>query len=332
MSQNIINPSTNGNSTENIVEKSVENNPANLPENSAEVSEASVAQDEQVTSLGEPSPSRGFKWYDVIVILLLFFLSQGVGAFIAVRLGCTPPDAALFSDTDFEVVENAESMQARFVAVTFAFAIVVCFISLALYKWVRGWKSRIAFRSPSWGAPFRLLCGYLLLWCVSIAIEPVIMRLPSDQSVLGSGGWLLLSAVMLAPLLEEVVFRGYIAGGLRYAYGPIVALVVSSLAFGLAHGFAAPAINATLCGLVLGFYYMRYRSITLVVMLHAMNNLTACFLATIDLDHTPVSELLGGGKLYWSIYAVCLIVSLWAFVRMYNGLKRLKSDKTALQK
>ena len=329
MSQNIINPSTNGNSTENIVEKSVENNPANLPEKTAEVSEASVAQDEQVTSLSEPSPSRGFKWYDVIVILLLFFLSQGVGAFIAVRLGCTPPDVALFSDTDFEVVENAESMQARFVAVTFAFAIVVCFISLALYKWVRGWKSRIAFRSPSWGAPFRLLCGYLLLWCVSIAIEPVIMRLPSDQSVLGSGGWLLLSAVMLAPLLEEVVFRGYIAGGLRYAYGPIVAWVVSSLAFGLAHGFAAPAINATLCGLVLGFYYMRYRSITLVVMLHAMNNLTACFLATIDLDHTPVSELLGGGKLYWSIYAVCLIVSLWAFVRMYNILKHLKSNKTA---
>lgn len=329
MSQNIINPSTNGNSTENIVENSAENNPPIQPENSVEVGETSVAQDEQVTSLGEPSPSRGFKWYDVIVILLLFFLSQGVGAFIAVKLGCTPPDAALFSDTDFEVVENAESMQARFVAVTFAFAIVVCFISLALYKWVRGWKSRIAFRSPSWGAPFRLLCGYLLLWCVSIAIEPVIMRLPSDQSVLGSGGWLLLSAVMLAPLLEEVVFRGYIAGGLRYAYGPIVAWVVSSLAFGLAHGFAAPAINATLCGLVLGFYYMRYRSITLVVMLHSMNNLTACFLSAVDLDQTPISDILGGGKLYWGIYALCLVVTLLSFVRMYNSLKRLKSNKSA---
>ena len=329
MSQNIINPSTNGNSTENIVENSAENNPPIQPENSVEVGETSVAQDEQVTSLGEPSPSRGFKWYDVIVILLLFFLSQGVGAFVAVKLGCTPPDAALFSDTDFEVVENAESLQARFVAVTFAFAIVVCFISLALYKWVRGWKSRIAFRSPSWGAPFRLLCGYLLLWCVSVAIEPITSRLPSDQSVLGSGGWLLLSAVMLAPLLEEVVFRGYIAGGLRYAYGPIVAWVVSSLAFGLAHGFAAPAINATFCGFVLGFFYMRYRSLTLVVMLHAMNNLTACFLATVDLDNTPVSEIMGGGKLYWSIYAVCAIVTLLSFVRMYNILKHLKSNKTA---
>ena len=329
MSQNIINSSTNGNSTENIVENSAENNPPIQPENSVEVGETSVAQDEQVTSLGEPSPSRGFKWYDVIVILLLFFLSQGVGAFIAVRLSCTPPDVALFSDTDFEVVENAESMQARFVAVTFAFAIVVCFISLALYKWVRGWKSRIAFRSPSWGAPFRLLCGYLLLWCISITIEPITARIPADQSALGAGGWLLLSAVVLAPLLEEVVFRGYITSGLQYAYGPVAAWITSSLIFGIAHGDIAPAINATFCGLVLGFYYMRYRSLMLVIMLHSMNNLTACFLSAVDLDQTPISDILGGGKLYWGIYALCLVVTLLSFVRMYNSLKRLKSNKSA---
>lgn len=329
MSQNIINPSTNGNSTENIVEKSVENNPANLPENSVEVGETSVAQDEQVTSLGEPSPSRGFKWYDVIVILLLFFLSQGVGAFIAVRLGCTPPDVALFSDTDFEVVENAESMQARFVAITFVFAIIICFTALTIYRILRKWQSHISFRSPSWGAPFRLLCGYLLLWCISITIEPITARIPADQSALGAGGWLLLSAVVLAPLLEEVVFRGYITSGLQYAYGPITAWIISSLIFGIAHGDIAPAINATFCGLVLGFYYMRYRSLMLVIMLHSMNNLTACFLSTVDLDQTPISDILGGGKLYWGIYALCLVVTLLSFVRMYNSLKRLKSNKSA---
>ena len=329
MSQNIINPSTNGNSTENIVEKSVENNSANLPENSVEVGETSVAQDEQVTSLGEPSPSRGFKWYDVIAILLLFFLSQGVGAFIAVRLGCTPPDVALFSDTDFEVVENAESMQARFVAVTFVFAIIICFTALTIYRILRKWQSHISFRSPSWGAPFRLLCGYLLLWCISITIEPITARIPADQSALGAGGWLLLSAVVLAPLLEEVVFRGYITSGLQYAYGPITAWFISSLIFGIAHGDIAPAINATFCGLVLGFYYMRYRSLMLVIMLHSMNNLTACFLSTVDLDQTPISDILGGGKLYWGIYALCLVVTLLSFVRMYNSLKRLKSNKSA---
>lgn len=286
--------------------------------------------DDDILPSGDNSQRRRhFKWYDVIVILLFFFLSQGIGAFIAVSIGVTPPDATLLTNSDFEIVENAESQQARFVAVTFAFAIAICFTLLTVYRIFRKWESHISFRSPSWGAPFRLLCGYLFLWCVSITLEPLTSILPSDQSALGAGGWLLLSAVVLAPLLEEVVFRGYITSGIQYAYGSIAAWIISSLLFGIAHGSAGPAINATFCGFVLGFFYMRYRSLTLVIMLHAMNNLTACFLATVNLDQTPMSEILGGGKLYWSIYAVCAIVTLLSFVRMYNILKHIKSNKTA---
>ena len=286
--------------------------------------------DDDILPSGDNSQRRRhFKWYDVIVILLFFFLSQGIGAFIAVSIGVTPPDATLLTNSDFEIVENAESQQARFVAVTFAFAIAICFTLLTVYRILRKWESHISFRSPSWGAPFRLLCGYLFLWCVSITLEPLTSILPSDQSALGAGGWLLLSAVVLAPLLEEVVFRGYITSGIQYAYGSIAAWIISSLLFGISHGSAGPAINATFCGFVLGFFYMRYRSLTLVIMLHAMNNLTACFLATVNLDQTPMSEILGGGKLYWSIYAVCAIVTLLSFVRMYNILKHIKSNKTA---
>ncbi|MBR4995910.1 MAG: CPBP family intramembrane metalloprotease [Alistipes sp.] len=290
----------------------------------------SDSHDDDILPEGDNSQRRRhFRWYDVIVILLAFFLSQGVGAFIAVKLGITPPDSALFSDPDLDISEAAKSMQARFVAVTFIFAIVLYFISLRVYSLCRRWTSHISFRAPSWGAPFRLLCGYLLLWAVSITIEPLTQILPASESVLGQGGWLLLSAVVLAPLLEEVVFRGYIAGGLQYAYGPICAWLVSSIVFGIAHGEPATAVNATFCGLVLGFYYMRYRSLTMVIMLHAMNNLTACFLSVIDLNNTPMSELLGGGKLYWSIYTICAIISLLALVRMYKLLKKLKSNKSA---
>ena len=301
-----------------------------MVDSATENPQAESIHDDDILPSGDTSQRRRhFRWYDVLVILLFFFLSQGIGAFIAVSIGVTPPDAALLTDSDFEIVENAESQQARFVAITFAFAIAICFTALTLYRILRKWQSHITFRSPSWGAPFRLLCGYLLLWCVSITLEPLTATLPSDQSALGAGGWLLLSAVVLAPLLEEVVFRGYIASGIQYAYGPIAAWITSSIIFGIAHGTAGPAVNATFCGFVLGFFYMRYRSLTLVIMLHAMNNLTACFLATLNLDQTPMSEILGGGKLYWSIYAVCAIVTLLSFVRMYNILKHLKSNKTA---
>ena len=301
-----------------------------MVDSATENPQAEPIHDDDILPSGDTSQRRRhFRWYDVLVILLFFFLSQGIGAFIAVSIGVTPPDAALLTDSDFEVVENAESQQARFVAVTFAFAIAICFTLLTIYRILRKWESHISFRSPSWGAPFRLLCGYLFLWCVSITLEPLTSTLPSDQSALGAGGWLLLSAVVLAPLLEEVVFRGYIASGIQYAYGPIAAWITSSIIFGIAHGTAGPAINATFCGFVLGFFYMRYRSLMIVIMLHAMNNLTACFLSTLNLDQTPMSEILGGGKLYWSIYVVCAIVTLLSFVRMYNILKHLKSNKTA---
>ncbi len=301
-----------------------------MVDSATENPQAEPIHDDDILPSGDNSQRRRhFRWYDVLVILLFFFLSQGIGAFIAVSIGATPPDVALLTDSDFEIVENAESQQARFVAVTFAFAIAICFTLLTIYRILRKWESHISFRSPSWGAPFRLLCGYLFLWCVSITLEPLTSTLPSDQSALGAGGWLLLSAVVLAPLLEEVVFRGYITSGIQYAYGPIAAWITSSIIFGIAHGTAGPAINATFCGFVLGFFYMRYRSLMIVIMLHAMNNLTACFLSTLNLDQTPMSEILGGGKLYWSIYAVCAIVTLLSFVRMYNILKHLKSNKTA---
>ncbi|MBQ5358126.1 MAG: hypothetical protein IIU61_01680, partial [Alistipes sp.] len=158
-----------------------------ITDSHAENQPAESHHDDDILPSGDNSQRRRhFKWYDVIVILLFFFLSQGIGAFISVAIGVTPPDAALLKDSDFEIVENAESQQARFVAVTFAFAIAICFTLLTIYRILRKWESHISFRSPSWGAPFRLLCGYLFLWCVSITLEPLTSILPSDQSALGA--------------------------------------------------------------------------------------------------------------------------------------------------
>lgn len=300
------------------------------PETISTAAPIDTTADDDILPLGDRSERRRhFRWYDIIVIIITFFTAQAIGAFIAVKIGITPPNPITLTDSDFEIAEAAKSLQAQFVAVTLLFATIICFSLLRIYSLLRGWTSHISFRWLGWSAPFRLLCGYLLLWCISITIEPLTSILPSDQSALGQGGWLLLSAVIMAPLLEEVVFRGYIAGGVQYAYGPISAWLVSSIIFGIAHGTAAVAITATFSGLVLGFYYMRYRSLMMVITLHAMNNLTACFLSVVDLHQTPMSDLLGGGTLYWTIYAVCAIITLAALVRMYNLLKQLKSDKTA---
>ena len=275
----------------------------------------------------EPKPvTKGVAWWDVVVVLLFFMLSQALGGFVSTFLGVRLPGEAYTTSFDADVLEEAASMQARFVAITYAISMVICFAMLWIYRLLRGWKGVLSLRTTGWLASFRLLCGYLLMWCVSIAIEPLAELLPGDQSSLGGGGWLLVSAVMLAPLFEEIIFRGYTAEILRRLYGGMAAWLASALIFGLVHMIPSVALSATFSGLVLGYYYLRYRSLVMVIILHAMNNISACFLRSIDLGETTFRELLGGGTLYWSVFAFCAVVAVVSLIRMGRTVNNIKSD------
>lgn len=279
---------------------------------------------------------KGAAWYDALVILMLAVMAQIAGGVLAVHacewLGWEQVSEVMRESLDAEVVEWVEFLQSRYIAVSLIFAIVVGFAFVSGYARMRGWRNPLSFRVPGWASPFRLLCGYVLLWCVNIAIEPVAELLPGSQDSLGGGGWLLVSAVLLAPLFEEVFFRGYIAGALRAAYGGVVAWLFSSLLFGLMHIQPSIILTATCGGLVLGYFYLRYRSLVMVIMLHAMNNITACFLKTIDLDGVTVRMILGGGTLYWVLYGVSVVVVVIALWRMAAGMSRVKSDNYQAKK
>lgn len=275
--------------------------------------------------------TKSVAWYDIVVILLFFMLSQALGGFVTAFLGVRLPGEAYTTSFDADVLEEAASMQARFVAITYAISMVICFALLWIYRLLRGWKGVLSLRTTGWLASFRLLCGYLLMWCVSIAVEPLAELLPGDQSSLGGGGWLLVSAVMLAPMFEEVIFRGYTAGILRRLYGGMAAWLASSLIFGLVHLIPSVVLSATFSGLVLGYYYLRYRSLMMVIILHAMNNITACFLRSIDLGETTIRELLGGGALYWSVFAFCVVVAVVSLIRMGKAVNGIKSDNYQLK-
>ena len=265
-------------------------------------------------------------WIDAVVIILIFVIAQALGGVLALTAGVRMPGEAMTTSFDTEVLEAAASMQARFVAVAYLISMVICYLVLFVYGHMRRWQVASWWRLQGGLAPVKLLMGYLIMWCVSIAVEPLAEILPGDQYSLGSGGWLLFSAVLLAPIFEESVFRGYLASRLRSAYGGMVAWLVSALAFGVIHGIPSVVVTATMSGLVLGFYYLRYRSLGLVIMLHAMNNLTACFLLTLDVGDATTRELLGGGSLYWGVYAVSAVIAVTALVRMGRIVCGIKSD------
>lgn len=274
-------------------------------------------------------------WVDALVVVVAFIVAQvlgGVaGSVVGGALGIRLPGEAMTTSFDAEVLEAAAQMQARFTAVAYLFSMVICYAILLICGRLRRWPVGEWLSLRGMFSPIRLLMGFLLMWCVSIAVEPLSSLLPGDQSALGSGGWLLFSAVLLAPVFEESIFRGYLGGILRKRYGGLAAWLASAVVFGVVHIIPSVIITATLAGLVLAFFYLRYRSLGLVIVLHAMNNATACFLRAIDMGDVTTREMLGGGTIYWALYGVALVVSVVALVRMGRVVSRIKSDNSGLE-
>ncbi len=99
----------------------------------------------------------------------------------------------------------------------------------------------------------------------------------------------LIATCLLAPVLEEMLFRGIMLRGFLRQYSRFGAIVGSALLFGLAHMNLYQFIAATILGLFLGWLYERTRSLWPCIALHAAYN-TACAIGT-AFGTDPVSML-----------------------------------------
>ena len=80
------------------------------------------------------------------------------------------------------------------------------------------------------------------------------------------------NAVVLAPLWEELIFRGLFFGLLKSRWGTLVALVVTSLVFAGYH-FSLTAFLPLFCvSMALGYVYSQTRSIYFAILTHAIFN------------------------------------------------------------
>ena len=92
---------------------------------------------------------------------------------------------------------------------------------------------------------------------------------------------MVVTAVIMAPIFEEIIFRGIIQKGLiNNGVKPWKAIVFASVVFGLVHGNPWQFVGAVLLGYVLGIVYEKTKSLLLPILLHAFNNLTSTLLIT----------------------------------------------------
>lgn len=86
--------------------------------------------------------------------------------------------------------------------------------------------------------------------------------------------WLgIISYGILAPLGEEVVFRGVVYGQFKKVMKVPIAIVLSGLAFGLFHGNLVQAVYATVIGILLALVYELYGTLIAPMVFHGIANL-----------------------------------------------------------
>lgn len=82
----------------------------------------------------------------------------------------------------------------------------------------------------------------------------------------------LFSVIIVAPLFEELLFRGLVMGQLMKIMRPWAAIALQAIVFGVAHGVLFQSIFACGIGIILGIVYYRTQSINTAVICHSVFN------------------------------------------------------------
>jgi membrane protease YdiL (CAAX protease family) len=153
---------------------------------------------------------------------------------------------------------------------------------LALRKYGVGWEALgVREFSPS---ALALGCGLMILsFLFNLVFGSFLalfdLRMQVDMvsvfAELSSPWWLLVAGIVVAPVVEEVFFRGFVFAGLAKQYGWRAAGVGSSILFALIHFQPLAILPIFILGLIFAYLYYRSRSIWPAVIMHVSTNALA---------------------------------------------------------
>lgn len=134
----------------------------------------------------------------------------------------------------------------------------------------------------------------------------------------------ILSITLLAPVLEELLFRGAIQSELQLKYKPWGAILISSLLFGVVHLNPAQIPFAFMLGMMFGWLYYRTGSLLPGIVGHVLNN----SIATVNMylyGTTTIEEQMQSSTAMWLWALAALVALVMAAVWLDRKLKDVPS-------
>lgn len=208
-----------------------------------------------------------------------------------------------------------------------------------LYYFVKKVPAEKISRKPMRTSHFllALLMCYPIMYCsnlVGVILTTIIGALkgsPVDNAIFSvvadANIWvILLYMVILAPILEELIFRKLIVDR-TVRFGQGVAIVVSGLMFGLFHGNLNQFVYATTLGMFLAFLYVKTGNVRITIGVHMVVNFMGGLVSTLLLKaihYEELTELIYGdgtpqqlmrfymtylpGWIFYMLYAMLLLI------------------------
>ena len=169
--------------------------------------------------------------------------------------------------------------------------------------------------------PFIVAGMFFLNLCSEFLGLPDLMQdtfLAMSHNVFG-----IVSIAIMAPLVEELLFRGAIQGHLlRKGMNPWAALFIASAIFGIVHMNPIQIPFAFAIGMIFGWLYYRTGSLIPGIVGHFINNSIACIqMATMTKEefNTKTIEWLGAGPTY-ALFAISFAVMIGMFLYLKKHL------------
>lgn len=150
--------------------------------------------------------------------------------------------------------------------------------------------------------------GFIVISKISLQSEAFL----ETQSVLYGGNIFLeiVGAGIVAPILEELLFRLLIYQRLKEQFPVIYALILNAVLFGILHGNIVQGLYGGLMGAIFCYGYERYQDAKIPIVMHCFGNLLALFLS-----HTGIADVLFGNMV--SAYSAAAISALLLVIAVY---------------
>ncbi len=161
--------------------------------------------------------------------------------------------------------------------------IAICIgVFIVFLKRTTGYEVQLLSNISFVGMMLAIGCSFLFFLLLDRGLDPIFegMFPQSEQdyqemleSLIKSPLTSMVQVCILAPVIEEILMRGVVLGGLKNSYGIVTALLISAMLFACLHFNMVQTLSAFVCGIVLGLLYIKTSSIFCCMIAHGGYNL-----------------------------------------------------------